>query len=87
MLSYMPNRGDFDQDYDYDLELVLAEIEYFSDDNTREIQQKDEVIQYYLNRQDERFERKKFVLDRGFLPHTAQNTSAKRRDEKKKTKR
>ena len=30
----MPNRGDFDQDYDYDLEQVLAEVEYFSDDNT-----------------------------------------------------
>lgn len=30
----MPNRGDFDQDYDYDLEHVLAEVEYFSDDNT-----------------------------------------------------
>ena len=34
ILNYMPNRGDFDQDYDYELEHVLAEVEYFSDDNT-----------------------------------------------------
>lgn len=31
-LGYMPNRGDFDNDYDNELEQVLAEIEYFPED-------------------------------------------------------
>ena len=89
----MANRGDFDNDYDYDLDHVLAEVEYFSDDNSQDLQYKDQVIAYYLNRQDDRIERKKFVMDRDFLSTGANASGLKagatisnRRDEKKKTK-
>ena len=50
LLNYMPNRGDFDKEYDYDLENVIAELEFFSDDDDMDRQYKDNVIQYYLNR-------------------------------------
>jgi len=73
---------------------VLGELEYFSDDSTQDRQYKDATIAYYLNRQDDRIDRKKFVMDRDFLSSQRANTSnggpsggvINRRDEKKKTK-
>lgn len=99
-MNFMPNRGDFDNDYDYDLDHVVAELEYFSDDTPNEQAYKDQVVAFYLNRQDDRIERKKFVIDRDFLvtatgtsgtPATGTNGGTLRgngnkRDEKKKTK-
>ena len=54
----MRKRRDFDYEYDYDLDEVLAEMEFFSDENEEEIEYKDKMIKYYLNRQEERIDRK-----------------------------
>lgn len=66
-LGYMRKRGDFENEYDYELDEVLAELEYFSDDNDEDIEYKDKMINYYLKRQEERMERKQFVIERGLL--------------------
>lgn len=63
----MPKRGDFDQEYDNDADTLLADLEYFDDDTDQDIILKDEVIQLYNARLDERIRRKKFVTERGLL--------------------
>jgi transcriptional adapter 2-alpha len=80
----MRKRRDFDYEYDYDLDEVLAEMEFFSDENEEEIEYKDKMIKYYLNRQEERIERKQFVIERGLLDIKKQ--PSKPSLEKKKTK-
>jgi hypothetical protein len=49
-------------------------LEYFSDDTPNEQAYKDQVVAFYLNRQDDRIERKKFVIDRDFLVTSAKDT-------------
>ena len=80
----MRKRRDFDYEYDYDLDEVLAEMEFFSDENEEEIDYKDKMIKYYLSRQEERIDRKQFVIERGLLDIKKQ--PAKPLLEKKKTK-
>jgi transcriptional adapter 2-alpha len=63
----MPKRGDFDQEYDNDADTLLADLEFFDDDTEQDIQLKNEVIELYNARLDERIRRKKFVTERGLL--------------------
>ena len=63
----MPKRGDFDQEYDGDADTLLADLEYFDDDTEQDEKLKNDVIELYNARIDERIRRKKFVLDRGLL--------------------
>lgn len=63
----MPKRGDFDQEYDNDADTLLADLEFFDDDTTQETKLKEDVIQLYNARLDERIRRKKFVTERGLL--------------------
>ena len=79
----MRKRGDFENEYDFELDEVLADLEYFSDDNDEEIEFKDKMINYYLKRQEERIERKQFVIERGLLDIKKPGKGVQ---EKKKTK-
>ena len=63
----MPKRGDFDQEYDMDADLLLADMEFFEDDIESDVKLKNEVIELYNARLDERIRRKKFVIERGIL--------------------
>lgn len=67
VLGYQPKRGDFDQEYDMDAELLLADMEFNDDDTPDNIKLKENVIELYTARLDERIRRKKFVIDRGLL--------------------
>lgn len=67
MLGYLPKRGDFEQEYDMDAELLLADMEFFDDDNKDNTDLKTSVIELYNARLDERIRRKKFVIERGLL--------------------
>lgn len=67
VVGYMPKRGDFDQEYDNDADTLLADMEFFDDDTPQDIQLKNEVIQLYNARLDERIRRKKFVIERNLL--------------------
>jgi hypothetical protein len=67
IVGYMPKRGDFDQEYDADADTLLADLEYFDDDTEHDIKLKNDVIELYNARIDERIRRKKFVLERGLL--------------------
>ncbi len=67
IVGYMPKRGDFDQEYDGDADTLLADLEYFDDDTDHDIKLKNDVIELYNARIDERIRRKKFVLERGLL--------------------
>ena len=67
IIGYMPKRGDFDQEYDGDADTLLADLEYFDDDTEQDIKLKNDVIDLYNARIDERIRRKKFVLERGIL--------------------
>ena len=63
----MPKRGDFEQEYDMDADLLLADMEFFDDDTEQDTQLKNDVIELYNARLDERIKRKKFVIERGLL--------------------
>ena len=67
VLGYQPKRGDFDQEYDMDAELLLADMEFNDDDSPDNIKLKENVIELYTARLDERIRRKKFVIERGLL--------------------
>ena len=77
----MPKRGDFDQEYDGDADTLLADLEYFDDDTEQDIKLKNDVIELYNARLDERLRRKKFVLERGLL-----DFKKTQKQERKKTK-
>mmetsp|Transcript_22719 Transcript_22719/g.17145 ORF Transcript_22719/g.17145 Transcript_22719/m.17145 type:complete len:217 (+) Transcript_22719:345-995(+) len=67
LVGYMPKRGDFEQEFDMDADLLLADMEFFDDDIESDIKLKNEVIELYNARLDERIRRKKFVIERGIL--------------------
>ncbi len=67
ILGFMPKRGDFEQEYDQDADLLLADMEFFEDDTKDDIKLKNDVIDLYNARLDERIRRKKFVVERGLL--------------------
>ena len=50
-----------------DADLLLADMEFFDDDIESDIKLKNEVIELYNARLDERVRRKKFVIERGIL--------------------
>jgi transcriptional adapter 2-alpha len=50
-----------------DADLLLADMEFFDDDTTENINLKNNVIELYNARLDERIRRKKFVIERGLL--------------------
>ena len=50
-----------------DAELLLADMEFFEDDTPENIELKNNVIELYNARLDERIRRKKFVIERGLL--------------------
>lgn len=81
MIGYMPKRGDFDQEYDGDADTLLADLEYFDDDTEQDVRLKNDVIELYNARIDERIRRKKFVLERGLL-----DFKKTQKQERKKTK-
>lgn len=81
IVGYMPKRGDFDQEYDVDADTLLADLEYFEDDTEQDIKLKNDVIELYNARIDERIRRKKFVLERGLL-----DFKRTQKQERKKTK-
>ncbi len=63
----MPLRGDFETEFDQDADLLLADMEYFDDDTPEDIKLKNDVIELYNARLDERIKRKKFVIERNLL--------------------
>lgn len=67
IIGYMPKRGDFDHEYDQDADTLLADLEFFEDDTEQDLKLKNDVIELYNARIDERIRRKKFVLERGLL--------------------
>jgi transcriptional adapter 2-alpha len=67
VVGYMPKRGDFDTEYDNEDDMLLADMEFNEDDTEEEIKLKNEVIELYNARLDERIRRKKFVIERGIL--------------------
>lgn len=63
----MPKRGDFENEFDADADHLLSDMEFCEDDTDMDIKLKEEVIQLYNARLDERIRRKKFVIERGLL--------------------
>jgi transcriptional adapter 2-alpha len=81
IIGYMPKRGDFDHEYDADADTLLADLEFFEDDTEEDLKLKNDVIELYNARIDERIRRKKFVLERGLL-----DFKKMQKQERKKTK-
>ena len=67
LVGYIPNRGDFDQEYENDAELILADMEFKEEDTRWERELKLKVLEVYCSKLDARSERKKFILERGLL--------------------
>lgn len=79
LVGYMPKRGDFDTEYDDEAETRICEMEFSEDDTPEEIALKNEVLEYYNARLDERIRRKKFVIERGLLDLKKVQKQEKRR--------
>lgn len=69
VVGYLPKRQDFDQEYDADADTLLADLEFFEKESESDIKIKQEVIELYNARLDERIRRKKFVIERGLLDY------------------
>jgi transcriptional adapter 2-alpha len=50
-----------------DAELLLADMEFYQDDNQENLHLKNSIIELYNARLDERIRRKKYVIERGLL--------------------
>lgn len=50
-----------------DAELLLADMEFHDDESSENVRLKENVIDLYNARLDERIRRKKFVIERGLL--------------------
>lgn len=67
ILGYWPKREEFDIEYQNDAELEVSELE-FNDDDTPEMRElKMNILKIYNSQLDERFKRKKFVIERNLF--------------------
>ena len=62
--GYMPLRKDFEIEYENDIELYLADLEFYEDDKSEDVDIKLKQLEVYNKVLDEREERKNFVIDR-----------------------
>ena len=63
----MPLRQEFDVEYDNEAELLLAEMEFLEDDTEEEKKIKDNILEIYNKRLEEREKRKRVVIDNNLL--------------------
>lgn len=61
--GYMPLRRDFDPEYDQDAEQLIADLEFEEDDTPIEKKLKQDMLEMYESRLQERLVRKNFVID------------------------
>jgi transcriptional adapter 2-alpha len=80
LVGYIPARGDFDTEYDNDAELILADMEFKAEDSKWEKELKLKVLDIYNSKLDARFERKKFILERGLLERKEKKRSKDERE-------
>lgn len=77
--GFMPLREDFDYEHENDAEALLADMDFDDDDHPSERELKLQVIRIYNKKLDERDERKRFVIDRGFVDFKQQQQAEKKR--------
>lgn len=70
--GFMPLRQDFEVEYENDAELMLADMEFLSDDHPSERELKLQVIRIYNQKLDERRKRRNFVIERNLVDVKAQ---------------
>lgn len=63
----MPLREEFDVEYDNEAELLLAEMEFLNEDIPEEIKIKNNILEIYNKRLEERAKRKQIVIDNNLL--------------------
>jgi hypothetical protein len=64
LVGFMPRRGDFDIEHANDAEQALADMEFLETDTEQEKQLKVQVLQIYYQKQNERENRRQFILSR-----------------------
>ena len=67
ILGFWPKREEFDVEYENDCELDLSELEFLDSDSKEEFERKMNIIKIYNSFLDERYKRRKFVIDRHFF--------------------
>ena len=67
ILGFWPKREEFDVEYENDCELDLSELEFLDTDSKEEFERKMNIIKIYNSFLDERYKRRKFVIDRHFF--------------------
>eukprot|EP01083_Nonionella_stella_P024264 67051_1 len=65
MVGFIPERGDFDNEYDNDAEHVMADMEFKDSDTEYESALKLRVLKIYNIKLEERRKRKDFIIERG----------------------
>lgn len=65
--GYNVKREEFDVEHDPDAEVPLADLEINGKEDKNELAIKEKQLQFYYQRQQERYRRRKFVADRGLL--------------------
>lgn len=61
----MGNRGEFETEYNNDAEYLLAEMAYNEEDTDTTRELKTRMLEIYYYRLEERYSKRKFVLDNG----------------------
>lgn len=69
LVGFMPRRGDFDIEFDNEAENTLADMEFLETDTEQEKQLKLQVLQIYYQKQNEREQRKQFILSRNLYDY------------------
>jgi transcriptional adapter 2-alpha len=65
--GYMPLRKEFETEYENDAEQAIKDIAFYEDDSAADVELKLAMLGHYCDVLDKRAERKRFILDHGFL--------------------
>ena len=82
--GYNVKRDEYEPEYDNDAEVPLAELEIRNEDSKEDRKVKQEMLRLYWKRQKERYDRRKFVEERGLLNVRKQLMVEKKRSKDEK---
>ncbi|KYQ89707.1 myb domain-containing protein [Tieghemostelium lacteum] len=68
-VGFMKNRGHFEVEYDNDAELVVKDLTFDQDDTPSDREIKQQLLEGYSQRLDERIRRRDFIVEKGLLDY------------------
>ncbi|RKP16711.1 hypothetical protein ROZALSC1DRAFT_31414, partial [Rozella allomycis CSF55] len=82
--GYMPLRGEFDYEQEQEAEMSVKDISFHEDDSASEVELKLTMLEIYYDRLNRRYEKRDFVLTRGFTDYKKMQTIEKSRSKEER---